>query len=424
MNLINTEAEQQIIAGILKQPSRIIPVIKSEMVIADHFADYRCKQLFGVLMDLHSTGRELHIKDIARQPEVKQLNDANLVTDISNIRSKFAGVEAWKTYLPLLKKTYALRTAYKSTNETIAMIEAGENPHKVASHLSTAAQTISMITESSNSWKTSQESSMEFLDMMKLIHTGNGTIGFPSGIPEIDAQTGGLAPEDLWVVAAPSSAGKTMLMVQILNNFHAEGKNCLIFSFETNSAKIITRIISNRTNINSKTILGKGEEKLDKADTVKIKREIGSIKDSDTLTICDNFDLTLESMMGIASQIRETGKDIDLILVDYIQLVTLADNTGLSREQQVSTVSRNLKKMAKEHKCPVITASQLNDNGAVRESRAIVQDADVLLKIDPEKGCIHMSKNRDGERGEEMPLYMLGQYQRFIHNQYYQPDKK
>jgi replicative DNA helicase len=281
-----------------------------------------------------------------------------------------------------------------------------------------------MITESSTSWKTSKEATLEFLEMMRNIHSNKGSLGFPSGIPEIDRETGGLAPGDLWVIAAPSSAGKTMLMVQICNHFHDQGKSVLIFSFETNSAKILTRIISNRTNINSKAILGKGDEKLCKADMIKIKNAADSFQSSDTFTFCDNFDLTLESMMGIATQLKEAGRPIDIIAVDYIQLVSLASTEGLSREQQVSKVSRNLKKMAKEHDCPVISASQLNDNGAVRESRAIVQDADVLLKIDAEHGCITLAKNRDGERGEEMPLYMLGQYQRFIHNQYYEANNK
>jgi replicative DNA helicase len=213
-----------------------------------------------------------------------------------------------------------------------------------------------------------------------------------------------------------------MLMVQICNHFHREGKKVLFFSFESSSAKLITRMVSNRGNINGKTLLGKGDERLTEGDMIGIKKHTRDIKESGTLIICDNYDLTLESMLGIATQLKEAGYDFDLIASDYLQLIGLASNEGLSREQQVSKVSRNHKKMAKEHNCAVISASQLNDHGAVRESRAIIQDADVLLKIDPDKGCIHLAKNRDGERGEEMPLYMLGQYQRFIFNQHFQQD--
>jgi replicative DNA helicase len=86
---------------------------------------------------------------------------------------------------------------------------------------------------------------------------------------------------------------------------------------------------------------------------------------------------------------------------------------GKSREQEVAEISRGLKKMAKQHGCPVITASQLNEEGRTRESRAIVNDADVLLTIDPEDEKVVISKNREGERGVGLNLRMNGQYQRF-----------
>jgi replicative DNA helicase len=422
--LINQEAEQQILSGMLKRPATIIAKVKSEMLTVDHFADFRCKQLFTIIMDMAETGRELHIKDISRQPEIAALNDAVLVMDISEIRSKFAGAEAWTSYLPSIKKAYALREAYKATEETIGMIETGENPHTVASHLSGAAQRISMITESSTSWKTSEQSTREFLEMMRKIHSKEEEYGYPSGIPEIDLETGGLMPEDFWVTAAPSSCGKTMLMMQIINNYHSEGKNVLIFSFETSAAKLISRMVAARTGINSKTILGKGEEKLCKADMHKIKRETEKIMASDTIVICDQYDLTLESLMGIASKMRESGKPLDLIMIDYIQIVKVQNKEGRNREQDIAYITSNFKAMAKEHHCPVISASQLNRQGAVRESDAILQDADVLLKIDPERGCIYLAKNRDGEKGLELPLVMMGRDQKFIFNRYFQQDNQ
>ena len=135
--------------------------------------------------------------------------------------------------------------------------------------------------------------------------------------------------------------------------------------------------------------------------------------ESDCLTICDDYDLTLESMMGITEQMRESGKQIDLIVVDYIQLVTLSNVRDKSREQQVAEVSRTLKKLAKRHNCPVITASQLNDDGKVRESRAILQDADVLINVVPNDHLL-LAKNRDGQRFVEMPLVMNGSIQKFV----------
>ena len=390
------------------------------MLTQDHFADHRAGQLFRIVMQMVDEGRELQIKDITRQQEVIAIKDDHLVSDISTIRRKFTGQEVWRSYLTPLRKKYALRNAYKSTNQAIGMIEEGENPHKVASHLADASQTISMIVESSNSWKASGECAREFVEMMRRIHSPDEQYGHPSGIHAIDHETGGLTPEDFWVTAAPSSCGKTMLMMQIANHFHLEGKNVLIFSFETSAAKLISRMVANRTGIDSKTILGKGDAKLVKADMVKIKNCANSIKESNTLTICDNYDMTLESLMGVASQMREAGRPLDLIVIDYIQIVKTSSKDGRNREQEIAHITSNFKRMAKEHHCPVISASQLNRQGAVRESDAIIQDADVLLKIDPEKGCIYVAKNRDAERGNELPLIMHGRNQKFIHNQYFE----
>ena len=86
---------------------------------------------------------------------------------------------------------------------------------------------------------------------------------------------------------------------------------------------------------------------------------------------------------------------------------------GKSREQEVAEISRGLKKMAKQHGCPVITASQLNEEGKTRESRAIVNDADVMLNINPAEEKVEIFKNREGERGVGLNLRMNGQYQRF-----------
>ena len=117
-------------------------------------------------------------------------------------------------------------------------------------------------------------------------------------------------------------------------------------------------------------------------------------------------------MMASAAQRKKLGFDIDLIVVDYIQLVSVMGH-GKSREQEVAEISRGLKKMAKQHGCPVITASQLNEEGKTRESRAIVNDADVMLNINPAEEKVEIFKQREGERGVGLNLRMNGQYQRF-----------
>ena len=91
----------------------------------------------------------------------------------------------------------------------------------------------------------------------------------------------------------------------------------------------------------------------------------------------------------------------------------VADTTNKARHEQVAEVTRTLKQLAKRYKCPIITASQLNDDGRARESRAISHDADVMLKINDESDGITIEKNRNGQRGYNLQLALNGENQRF-----------
>ena len=108
---------------------------------------------------------------------------------------------------------------------------------------------------------------------------------------------------------------------------------------------------------------------------------------------------------------RDTQGGIDLVVVDYLQLVRGNRSSRESREEEVARVSGGLKQLAKALRCPVISASQLNDNNQVRESRAIEQDCDALLFI-AEDG-IKVGKMRNGRRDQVLPLALDGVHQQF-----------
>jgi replicative DNA helicase len=97
--------------------------------------------------------------------------------------------------------------------------------------------------------------------------------------------------------------------------------------------------------------------------------------------------------------------------VDYLQIIRGRRNKGDSREQEIASISGGLKQLAKTMACPVVTGTQLNDDGKTRESRAIEQDADVWLVISD--GGLKMAKVRNGPRGATLPLALDGAAQRF-----------
>ena len=115
---------------------------------------------------------------------------------------------------------------------------------------------------------------------------------------------------------------------------------------------------------------------------------------------------------SIANTCRALQKShgLDAIVVDYLQLVTPSVRQKESRQEQVAEISRSLKNLAMELKIAVITMSQLNDDGRLRESRAIGQDADIVLRISENE--ISIDKHRNGPKGS-VPIRFVGQYVRF-----------
>ena len=420
MNFTNILSEEYHLGSILLDPDTNLMLLRGEGIDSEYFTTSDNKRTWAMAGTLHDTGRVHSIEMMEFEPDVLgSPGGRELAAHIGNIRRKCMGSSHIMQHIETLKGYKSLRMVYKASQDAIGMIEAGDEAEGVISHLQDSATDATMTLNRSKPWKTSEEIAKEMLDIIGKAQNPSSQVGFPTGIHMLDTQTGGLEPEQLWVIAAPSSCGKTMLMMQIAQSFLAGGKHVLGFSFETSAGKLGIRTASNAENICGNALLGKGGSRLNEGDQRGLKRHMGKMRDGGNLTVCDNFDLSLDSMMAVAAMRAKLGFPVDLIVVDYIQLVSLVSTKGKTREQEVAEISRGLKKMAKQHKCPVITASQLNDNGQTRESRAIVQDADVLLVIEPGEGVIQIAKNRDGERGAKLNLRMIGAYQRF--EEYHNP---
>jgi replicative DNA helicase len=119
----------------------------------------------------------------------------------------------------------------------------------------------------------------------------------------------------------------------------------------------------------------------------------------------------VDTITAEATRIRDTHGSLALIVVDYLQLIRGPRSRDDLREQEVARTSGGLKQLAKALGCPVLSASQLNDDGRVRESRAITHDADSVLII-AEDG-VKVLKMRNGQRNATLPLHLDGRLQRF-----------
>lgn len=217
-----------------------------------------------------------------------------------------------------------------------------------------------------------------------------GLSGVPSGFAKLDKLTSGWQPSDLIIIAARPGMGKTALTLSMARNIAVEHDiPVAFFSLEMSSVQLITRLISSETHLNS--------EKLRTGNLEKYEWEQLNVKVKDLekapLFIDDTPSLSIFDLRAKARRLS-SQHGIKLIVVDYLQLMTAGGSQkGGNREQEISTISRNLKALAKELNIPVIALSQLSRavetrGGSkrpllsdLRESGAIEQDADIVSFI-------------------------------------------
>jgi replicative DNA helicase len=236
-----------------------------------------------------------------------------------------------------------------------------------------------------------------------------GLSGVPSGFTDLDRITAGWQPSDLIILAARPGMGKTAFVLSMARNMAIDHKTpVVVFSLEMAAVQLITRLISSETGLSSEK-LRKGT--LNDAEWQQLLTKVRSLEDAplfiDDTPALSVFDLRAKCRRLVAQH------GVGLIIIDYLQLMTVGGQKGSggNREQEISTISRSLKSIAKELNVPVVALSQLSravesragdkrpQLSDLRESGAIEQDADIVCFIyRPEYYDIETF--RDGEPAE------------------------
>jgi replicative DNA helicase len=234
---------------------------------------------------------------------------------------------------------------------------------------------------------------------------------FHTGITGLDEKlNGGFERGTLAVFASETSGGKSIALLQTALHGALNAKNGIIFSLEMSALQVICRLVASKSGWRCVSAY----ENPNKQHLAGMQKGIAEIS-ALPITICDQVS-DIDTIESICRQQKRTG--LDWIVVDYIQLCSpSADSKSETREQQVSEVVRRLKLMALHLNVCVLTASQLNDKGELRESRGIGHHADYVLHIDhanhPDSE-IKLMKNRNGERHVSAPVLMQGGISRFV----------
>lgn len=258
-----------------------------------------------------------------------------------------------------------------------------------------------------------------------------GITGIPSGFTDLDAMTAGFQESDLIIVAARPSVGKTAFALNIAQNVAKNtNETVAIFSLEMSAEQLVKRMISAEGNIEASKMR---TANLKTDDWEKASHAIG-ILGSSNIVIYDPSYITAQEILNQCRRLKKQ-EGLGMIVIDYLQLIAGSGKRGENRQQEVSEISRTLKRMARELEVPVIALSQLSRGvesrqdkrpmmSDLRESGSIEQDADIVAFLyrddyynaDSEKKNlieIIISKQRNGPVGM-VELVFMKNFNKFV----------
>lgn len=363
-----------------------------DMLSPDAFYKDAHKYIFEAIFKLFESSEPIDLLTVSSQlKKDSKLDIAGGDFYLISLTQKVSSSAHIEFHARIILQKFIQRSLIKISNEIIE--DSYDETKDVFDLLDRAEARLYEVTQGNikRSSETSQELVRQAKKKIEEISNKEGISGVPSGFDKLDKLTSGWQESDLIIIAARPGMGKTALALSMARNI-AVNQNIPVafFSLEMSSIQLITRLISSETGLSSQKLrTGRLEKHEWEQLNVKVKALEKAplfIDDTPSLSI---FDLRAKSRR-LSSQ-----HGIKLIVVDYLQLMTTGGGMKGSgnREQEISTISRNLKALAKELSIPVIALSQLSRavetrGGSkrpllsdLRESGAIEQDADIVAFI-------------------------------------------
>ncbi|MDO4939049.1 MAG: replicative DNA helicase [Lachnospiraceae bacterium] len=382
------EAEQSVIGSMLMDkdaiPAAVDILNKEDFYSTQYGIMFECMvELFNEAkpIDLITVQNRLKEKDVP--PEVASLE---AVKDIISAVPTSANI---KTYANIVHDKAVMRRLIRTSEDIANSCYAGKEP--LDEILEETEKNIFRVVQ--------QKSHSELVPIGEVAEKVLGKIekasktkekitGIPTGFSDLDYMTSGFQPSDLVLVAARPSMGKTALVLNIVRHVAMKKKRpCMVFSLEMSKEQLVNRLLSMESDINSQK-LRTGE--LGDADWEQLVQAVMEVSNS-PIVIDDTPGITVTELRSKCRKIK-LEKGLDLIVIDYLQLMSGNGKRSENRQQEVSEISRNLKALAREMECPVIALSQLSrapdqrpdhrpQLSDLRESGAIEQDADIVMFI-------------------------------------------
>ena len=428
----NLEAERSILGAVLLDNHSLNAAV--EKLRSEDFFLPQHRQIFQRMIQLAEHQQAIDVvtlmDDLARRGELDSAGGVAYLSQLADGLPRATNVEH---YARIVKEKSVLRNLAFSAAAIQEQALAGGDDADVI--LDRAESTIFQIAEDrvrAGLIGVKELVRDNFERLERIFSEGRRITGLATGYPGLDNETAGLQPSELVILAARPSMGKTALALNIAENVAVRNREPVaVFSLEMSKESLLLRMLASEARVDAHKFR---TGHMGRDDWNKITRALTSLGDA-PLWIDDYASSTVLEMGAKARRLKR-DRGLSLMIVDYLQLV-VPTNTGrgTNRQEEVSSISRALKGLAKELKVPVVVLSQLTrapereerkpQLSDLRESGAIEQDADVVLFInrpnfyktdlpeeDRAKAELIIAKQRNGPTGN-LNFVFLARHTRF-----------
>jgi len=417
----NVEAERSILGAILLDNFAYNQA--AEHLRIEDFSLDSHRRIYSRIVDLAESSRPIDM--ITLIEELDRHKDLQAIGDVPYVSSLLEGVPdrpSIEHYVKIVRDKALLRGLISAANTAIARASDQSDPAEDV--LSDAEAAIFQLSEKriGRGFMGIQEIVREsFGTVDALLQRGQRITGLATHYTDLDEMTSGLQRSDLAIIAARPSMGKTAFAMNIAENAAIEDQQVVgVFSLEMSREALLLRLLCSQARVDAHKMR---TGSLWQDDTKKLVRAMEQLAHA-PIYIDDTPGISLSEMRAKSRRLKQSAGKLDLIIVDYLQLMSGGGKRFENRTQEVSAISRGLKALAKELSVPVIALSQLSrapeSRGGdhrpqlsdLRESGSIEQDADLVMFIfreevykqdDPDlqgKAEIIIAKQRNGPTGK------------------------
>ena len=426
--------EEAVIGAMLVDRDGLSSVI--EILRPESFYKEAHSIIYAAMLDLFEKSQPIDLLTVheilKKSKRLDVVGGINYLLELSNKVASAANIEY---HARIISQKFIQRELIRISTQTIK--ESYEDEKDVFELLDNAEQNLYDITDTNLNTGYEKLSALAIKarkEIEAVSQKDESITGIPSGFSELDKITSGWQASDLIIVAARPGMGKTAFTLSLARNAAQANKPVAIFSLEMANTQLVQRLISMEADIDSRK-LRNGQ--LDQTEWLRLNQAIDLMAET-PLYIDDTPAINIFELRAKCRRLKQ-NHDIQLVIIDYLQLMTSAPNAQRgNREQEISSISRALKGMAKELDVPVMALSQLSRavetrGGSkrpvlsdLRESGAIEQDADIVtfiyrpgyyemdddIDVPKDLAEIIISKHRNGALGT-VNLKFVPQFVRF-----------